>query len=107
MTKAEINPGICGFLTTVTAVSEDEQEVSITVESGCEAVRNMMQELGNEFDVIEECLVRPGEGTFFEYAKTHFPVHAACPVIAGILKCMEVECRLALPASSSITFTKE
>lgn len=105
MTTVEINPGICGFVTEVTAVSEDEQEVTLKVVSGCEAVKSMMKELGSEFDAIEECLVRPGEGVFFEYAKTHFPVHAACPVIAGILKCMEVECRLALPAPASITFS--
>ncbi|MBO5408456.1 MAG: hypothetical protein J6A61_03500, partial [Clostridia bacterium] len=104
MTKVEINPGVCGFVTTVTAVSEDEQDVTIQVESGCEAIQKMMRELGNEFDAFEECLVRPGEGSFFEYARTYFPVHAACPVIAGILKCIEVECRLALPSAAAITF---
>lgn len=104
MTTVEINPGICGFVTTVTAESEDEQEVRVTVKSGCASIQKMMEELGSEFDAFEVCLVRPGEGAFFEYAAKNFPVHAACPVLSGIIKCMEVECRLALPAMASITF---
>lgn len=104
MTRVEINPGVCGFVTTVTAVSEDEQEVTVTVTSGCASIQKMMEDLGTEFDAFEICLVRPGKGAFFEYAAEHFPVHAACPILSGIIKCMEVECRLALPASASIEF---
>lgn len=104
MTTVEINPGICGFVTTVTAESDDEQEVKVSVQSGCASIQKMMEDLGGEFDAFEVCLVRPGEGALFEYAAKHFPVHAACPVLSGIIKCMEVECRLALPAAASITF---
>lgn len=104
MTTVEINPGICGFITAVTAESEDEQEVTVTVKSGCPSIQKMMEALGNEFDAFEVCLVKPGEGVFFTYAAEHFPVHAACPILSGIIKCMEVECRLALPAPATITF---
>lgn len=104
MTRVEIDPGVCGFVTIVTAESEDQQEVRVTVKSGCESIRKMMEELGSEFDAFEVCLVRPGEGPLFEYASEHFPVHAACPILSGITKCMEVECRLALPKAASITF---
>lgn len=104
MTTVEINPGVCGFVTTVTAQSDDEQDVKVSVQSGCASIRKMMEDLGSEFDAFEVCLVRPGEGALFEYAAKHFPVHAACPVLSGIIKCMEVECRLALPATASITF---
>lgn len=104
MTTVEINPGVCGFITTVTAESEDEQEVKVSVQSGCASIQKMMEDLGSEFDAFEVCLVRPGEGALFEYAAEHFPVHAACPILSGIIKCMEAECRLALPAPASITF---
>lgn len=104
MTTVEINPGVCGFVTTVTAESDDEQEVKVSVQSGCASIQKMMEDLGSDFDAFEVCLVRPGEGVLFEYASKHFPVHAACPVLSGIIKCMEVECRLALPATASITF---
>ena len=37
-------------------------------------------------------------------AAAHFPVHAACPVIAGITKCAEAECDLALRQCAGIFF---
>ena len=40
-------------------------------------------------------------GTF---AAEHFPVHAACPVFAGITKCAEGECDLALRQDAGIFF---
>ena len=107
MTKVMINPGVCGLVTAVEARSEDQMEVELTVKSGCEAVRNMMKELGNTFDAFSICLGKPGFGPFYDYAREHFPGHASCPVIAGILKCAEAECGLALPREASITFEKE
>ena len=106
MTKVKIEPGICKFSTLVTATaSEDEEtEVTIKVASGCPSVKKMMEELGNTFDAYEVCLVKPGAGPFFEYAGKSFPVHAGCPVIAGLTKCIEAEANLALKADASITF---
>ena len=107
MTKVIVRPGVCGFVTHVTAESEDQMEVKLQVASGCEAVRKMMAELGDTFDAYELCLAKPGCGPLYEYASEHFPGHAACPVIGGITKCAEAECRLALPADASITFDRE
>lgn len=104
MTTVTVDPGVCGFVTRVTAESEDQMDVKIKVASGCEAVRAMMEAVGDTFDAYELCLAKPGAGPLFEYAQEHFPVHAACPVIAGITKCAEVECRLALPKNASIEF---
>lgn len=104
MTKVSIEPGICGFTTLVTASSDDGQDVKLSVASGCAAVQAMMKELGDTFDAYELCLVRPGCGPLFEYASEHFPVHCACPVIAGITKCAEAECKLALKKDASIRF---
>ena len=107
MTKVTVNPGVCGLITTAEAVSEDQMEVKVTVKSGCAAINKMFQELGDTFDAYEICLAKPGENSFYEYASEHLPGHAGCPVIAGIIKCMEAECRLALPRDSSIVFEKE
>lgn len=104
MTKVLIDPGVCGFITSVEAHSDDQMTVEVTVKSGCDSVRAMMDELGSTFDAYEICLKKPGDGAFFDYAKEHFPVHAACPVLSGIIKCMEVECRLALKKDVSIKF---
>ena len=104
MTRVVIEPGVCGFTAAVTAASQDQQEVELSVVSDCQAVRQMMQELGTTFDAYELCLTRPGCGPLFEYASEHFPVHCGCPVIAGITKCAEAECRLALKRDVSIRF---
>ena len=64
----------------------------------------MMAELGTTLDAFEVCLVKPGRGPLFKYAAEKFPVHAGCPVIAGITKCIEAECSLALKKDSGIYF---
>lgn len=104
MTKVQINPGICRLVTTVTAESEEQMDVTVKVKSACESVRKMCEELGDNFDAFEVCLKKPGEGGMYEYAAKHFPGHASCPTIAGIIKCIEVECKLALPAEVEIKF---
>lgn len=104
MTTVEIKPGVCGLVTEVTAQSEDQMDVTLTVKSGCASVKKMFEELGDTFDAFEICLKKPGENEFYEYAAKNFPGHAACPTIAGIIKCMEVECKLALPRDVEIHF---
>lgn len=104
MAKVQIDPGVCGLLTTVEAVSDDGMDVTLTVKSGCEAITKMFQELGSSFDSYELCLAKPGANSLYAYAAQHLPGHAACPTIAGIIKAVEVECKLALPKNSSITF---
>jgi len=105
MTKVRINPGVCGFVAEVTAVSEDDGEnVKITVSSECQSVKKLLSVTGNSFDPYELCLKKPGGNALYKCAAELFPAHAACPVIAGIIKCAEAECRLALPRDASITF---
>lgn len=109
MTKVKINPGVCGFVTNVTAEAnpEEDQNVTIRVTTGCEAVKKMMQTLGESFDGYELCLVKPGQGPLYEYASEHFPVHAGCPVLSGICKCAEAECGLALKKDAEIRFIED
>jgi hypothetical protein len=109
MTKVMIDPGVCGFVTRAEAelTDEDTYEVKLTVKSGCSAVKSMMETLGDSADAISSCLVKPGCGPFYEYAKEHFPGHCACPVIAGITKAIEAECGLALKKDASIRFIEE
>lgn len=104
MTKVTINPGVCGLITVVESEALEDDEVKVVVKSGCASVTKMMAELGDTFDSFEECLVKPGEGSFYEYASKNFPGHTSCPILAGIIKCMEVECRLALPKDATIVF---
>ncbi|MBC5737034.1 MULTISPECIES: DUF6951 family protein [Oscillospiraceae] len=105
MKKLLVNPGICGFKTLVEASADKETgDVTVKVASGCPAVQKMMDEVGDTFDSYALCLTPPGAGPLYEYAAAHFPAHAACPVISGIIKCAEAESVLALPAEVSFTF---
>ena len=107
MKKLLIDPGVCGFRTLVTAVyDEDEDEVTLRVDSGCQHVREMMDALGDTFDSFALCLSRPGKNELYQFAAGHFPPHAACPVLAGIVKCAEAECGLALPRDVAFTFVE-
>lgn len=103
-TKVVIEPGICKLGTSVVATAVDEDTVKVEVKSACKPIENMIEELGDTYDTFETCLVKPGEGPFYEYAKQNFPVHVSCPAINGILKAMEVEGKLALPLDASIRF---
>ena len=105
MKKLKIEPGVCGFTAVVEAdFDEDEGAVRLKVASGCKSVQKMLEDLGDTFDSYELCLKKPGEGPLYDYARAHFPGHAACPVVAGILKCAEAESGLALPRDASFTF---
>lgn len=104
MTKVKINPGVCGLITTVTAEADKNYNVKVKITSACESVREMYEALGEDYNAFKEVLVKPGQGSFYTYAAEHFPAHAACPVIAGIIKCMEAECKLGLKAEATIEF---
>ena len=104
MVKVRINAGVCGNTTDVEAASEDGQDVTLKVESGCVSVMKMFEELGDTFDSYELCLDKPGAGPLYAYASEKFPMHCGCPVIAGVTKAVEAECKLALPKDVSITF---
>ena len=46
MKKLLIDPGVCGFRTLVTATyNEDDDEVTLRVDTGCKHVREMMDTL--------------------------------------------------------------
>ena len=104
MTKVRIDPGICGLITEAEARAENETQVKVRIVSACKSIRDMAGELGEDFDAYDICLKKPGEGPFYDYAQEHFPVHVSCPAINGIIKCVEVECHLALKKNAIIEF---
>ena len=104
MTKVTINPGICGLIATITAQTDDDDQVVLTIDSACTGVGKIIENLGDTFDPYEICLTKPGQNPLYDFAAKAFPGHAGCPVIAGIVKCIEVEAGLALPKNASITF---
>jgi hypothetical protein len=104
MTILKVDPGACGFVAKITANSEDHMTTTIEVDTGCETITKMMQELGNTFNAYKLCLIKPGTGPLYEYAKENFPMHGACPLISAITKCVEAECQLAVKRNTTFEF---
>jgi hypothetical protein len=105
MTKVIIDPGVCGFQTTITVQSEDMQNAVVRAESQCPAVMKLVESLG-ELDSYTEIFNKFGQSEVFKAANANCR-HAACPVPTGIIKGLEVECGLALPRDVSIRIIKE
>jgi hypothetical protein len=103
VTKAEIRAGICGFNTRVEARSEG-LVCALSIESECDHV-SQMGELLTEVDPFREITYR-GEGPLTFRVAAVCCKHPACPVPVGILKAIEVESGLALPADVAISLTR-
>lgn len=99
--KATINAGVCGFVTEVTATSEDSQNVSFVVESPCEKI----QALGVALPTVD-AYAEIGAGFDGQVLSTVRTVLggccAGCVVPAGVFKAMQVAAKLALPAPAGI-----
>ena len=103
MARAEIFAGICGF-STVVETTRVGKTCQIAISSECEAIQRLGQEL---------TLVNPYQEISFRRALPQtlqlgakYCTHAACPVPVGIIKAVEVEAGLALPADVSIKLAK-
>lgn len=103
MAKAEILSGICGFKTTV-ETTMDGRNCDITIESDCESIQSLANEL-TRVDPYQEISFRRSMPLTHQMASKHC-AHAACPVPSGVIKAIEVEARLALPADVTIKLSK-
>ena len=105
MAQVIVNPGICGFITTIKVTADDEQQVAVSISTDCPGVKAMEAEL-QELDGYGEVLGQWGSSQLSQTAQKHC-THAACPVPAGIIKGVEVACGLALPKAVSMEISKD
>jgi hypothetical protein len=103
LARAEIFAGICGFSTVVEASTEGDG-VTLSITSDCEAVQGLAKELV-QIDPYQQISFRRGTPRILEMGAKHC-IHAACPVPVGIVKAVEVEAGLALPADATIKLSK-
>lgn len=103
MAKAEIRAGICGFKTRVETKTVGDM-VRVVVTSECKAIQRMAEHI-EEVDPFREFTFRGMGPQTFEAAEQYCS-HAACPVPVGIIKAVEIEAGLALPADVTITLEK-
>ncbi|MCX6030141.1 MAG: hypothetical protein NT169_12710 [Chloroflexi bacterium] len=104
MARAEIFAGICGFKTTVEAHAQEDGKVRLNIESDCKAVCKLGEQLV-EVDPYREFTWRRGGPSTLQMAPQCLS-HPACPVPSGIIKAVEVEAGLALPANVTIEVSK-
>jgi len=103
LAKAEIHSGICGFTTTV-RTSLEGQTCKIVLESECQAIQKLGAAL-TQVDPYREISFRRSQPLTLETAAKHCS-HAACPVPVGIIKAIEIEAGLALPADVTIKLSQ-
>jgi hypothetical protein len=101
--RAEIQAGICGFKTVVNATT-DGSEIRLEIESDCKAIQKLAEHL-TRVEPFKEISTRRGMPRSLELG-AQYCTHAACPVPVGIIKAVEVEAKLALPADASIKLSK-
>jgi len=106
MVKTHVQAGVCGFVTDITAASDDMQNVTLGVTSTCEKI----SALGAKLPVLD-AYSEIGAGYDGElYKAIRENIHgccAGCAVQVGLFKAMQVAAQLALPRDIEITITKE
>ena len=106
MTKARIDAGICGFITNITASSEDDQNVSFKIVSSCEKI----QELAKLIPVVDAYneLKDGFDGVLYTAIRKELKgCCSGCAVPVGLFKSMQVAAKVALPKDVKINITKE
>lgn len=103
MATAEVLAGICGFKSTI-QTEKDGMNCKVTISSDCEHINRLAQNL-TSVDPYQEISHR-GEGPVTLRLAAEHCAHAACPVPAAIIKAIEVESGLALPADVTIKLSK-
>ena len=105
MATVVVDSGICGFSTTIRAVSIDQQKVTVSFESQCPHVLKARETL-TEVDAFQELFKKPAETGVYAALSPHLP-HVTCPLYSGFLKAIEVAAGMALPKNVSMIIEME
>lgn len=103
MTVLEVNAGVCGFTTIITAEAGEKYTAKCTLETGCPNLKKVNEVLSaDSLDVMTE-LFSKGQSKVIATCSQTLP-HVSCPVPAAILKALEVSAGLALEANPTFEF---
>ena len=101
MTRAVVNPGICGMSITVEVVKVGKQGVRVEITSDCKMMTKMGESLA-ELDLLD-ALKPPVNSEVYKCA-SEYHLCTSCPVPMAILKAIEIEAGLALPRPVLVHF---
>ena len=105
---ARVQAGVCGFSTTVTADSPDDQMVTLEMETDCQKIAGLAEALrGKEIDGYDE--IGAGfDGVVMTAVRSNLSgCCAGCAVPVGIFKALQVAARVALPKEVEIRVETE
>jgi hypothetical protein len=103
---ATIDPGVCGFQSRVRAECSDQQNVALSITSGCEKVRALAARV-ETLDAFAE--IHNGHGGRIHTAAREAMTGccSGCVVPSGVFKATQVAAGLALPMECGITVVRE
>jgi hypothetical protein len=104
---ARVQAGVCGFTTTVTADSPDDQMVTFGIETDCQKIAGLGEVLkGKEIDGYDE--IGAGfDGVVMTAVRSSLSgCCAGCAVPVGIFKALQAAARVALPRDVTIAMEK-
>lgn len=104
-----VDAGICGFKTRIHAESEDSQNVTFKIASGCEKARTFCEALMAKGPVDGYAEICAGaDGVVMTTARESIKgCCAACVVPIGAFKAMQVAAGVALPSDIALTMSTE
>ena len=107
--NVNIDAGVCGFHTRVTATSQDGQFVGFNIETGCDTIRKLADAIKEKDKVDAFTEINPGnESVILTSARSTLKgCCAGCAVPVGVFKAMQVAAGLALPKDIKIEMAKE
>lgn len=105
MITVSVNPGVCGLRTIIKADSEDMQVVNLEIQTDCQHIKQISEEL-NEIDAFTECFSKMIDSEVYRLAGKYCK-HTACPVPCAMIKAVEAAAGLALPKDVEIKIEKE
>lgn len=105
----KIDAGICGFQTAACVTGDDDQKVTLDVQSDCEKIRRLGELLRDHGHIDAYREISPsGESVILQAARSVLEgCCAGCVVPAGLFKAMQVAAGLALPRDVHIGLAKE
>ncbi len=104
MTTVQVTPGICNLITTITAEAAPDETVKVALETDCSNWSKLADQI-EPVDPITE-LFRPFPEIGVVKLMDHIP-HKSCPMASAILKAIEIEANLALPADVTMRVSKK
>jgi hypothetical protein len=104
--KVVVHAGICRNLTTIRAISDDDQMVRFEIESMCKNIQELADKLTEPIDAYEE-IGTGSDGIILTASReTLKGCCSACAVPIALFKAMQVAAGLALPKDVIIEIEK-